>query len=202
MKYLIRIAAVIAVIGIMATVLASCKGNDTSNTETTVANTTTVNATTYADDNSNQVSTHQYINETKNNQDEKTLTLTELSSIFSLNLDEHIFNVETFNQEELSSSVNNYSCKTVFNKSYYDTFIKLLNDSGYHSFDIVNRKHDVSVFNEETGLSIDYQKVVSGYHYFKTVVTDDKTPVMIRRRFIVLVEQRNSSLYNAYFFVY
>ena len=50
MKYLIRIIAVIAVIGIMATVLASCKGNDTSSTETTVANTTTVNATTVADE--------------------------------------------------------------------------------------------------------------------------------------------------------
>ena len=50
MKYLIRIIAVIAVIGIMATILASCKGNDTSNTETTVANTTTVNATTVADE--------------------------------------------------------------------------------------------------------------------------------------------------------
>ena len=50
MKKLKTFIAIAAVVAIMATVLASCKGNDTSNTETTVANTTTVNATTVADE--------------------------------------------------------------------------------------------------------------------------------------------------------
>lgn len=50
MKKFKTFIAIAAVVAIMATILASCKGNDTSNTETTVANTTTVNATTVADD--------------------------------------------------------------------------------------------------------------------------------------------------------
>ena len=50
MKKLKTFIAIAAVVAIMATVLASCKGNDTSNTETTVANTTTVDATTIAGD--------------------------------------------------------------------------------------------------------------------------------------------------------
>lgn len=50
MKKIKTFIAIAAVLAIMATILASCKGNDTSSTETTVANTTTVNATTVADD--------------------------------------------------------------------------------------------------------------------------------------------------------
>ena len=50
MKKFKTFIAIAAVVAIMATILASCKGNDTSNTETTVANTTTVDATTIAGD--------------------------------------------------------------------------------------------------------------------------------------------------------
>ena len=50
MKKFKTFIAIAAVVAIMATILASCKGNDTSNTETTVANTTTVDATTVADE--------------------------------------------------------------------------------------------------------------------------------------------------------
>ena len=50
MKKFKTFIAIAAVVAIMATILASCKGNDTSNIETTVANTTTVDATTIAGD--------------------------------------------------------------------------------------------------------------------------------------------------------
>lgn len=50
MKKIKTFIAIAAVVAIMATVLASCKGNDTSSTETTVANTTTIDATTIAGD--------------------------------------------------------------------------------------------------------------------------------------------------------
>ena len=50
MKRIKTFIAIAAVVAVMATILTSCKGNDTSNTETTVANTTTVDATTIAGD--------------------------------------------------------------------------------------------------------------------------------------------------------
>lgn len=134
-----------------------------------------------------------------------------LSNAFFINLNADDFKILSYRHQECKSNDMNddfatiipqYFCKSNFKKSHYDDFIKLLNSSGYKTFDMLDPKNDVEIYNVETGFSIKSDNVVNAFHYFKTQDVGIKRSIKARREFVILIEYQDENTYNAYFFVY